>query len=104
MPDELIAGLVLDGLTIKDAKTLVSLDNGERLDYFNDVRLHWASHRLVKSPYRSAFVCLEDAWNINLRVEELTNHDSAAIDEVLNIVPSIPNHSQLRIDRIVANW
>ena len=31
------------GLTIKDAKSLMSLDNGERLDYFDDVRTTWAS-------------------------------------------------------------
>ena len=30
-------------LTLKDAKSLVSLDNGERLDYFDTVRTMWAS-------------------------------------------------------------
>ena len=30
-------------LTMKDAKSLMSLDNGERLDYFDTVRTMWAS-------------------------------------------------------------
>lgn len=30
-------------LTMKDAKSLMSLDNGERLDYFDNVRTMWAS-------------------------------------------------------------
>lgn len=29
-------------LTMKDAKSLMSLDNGERLDYFDTVRTMWA--------------------------------------------------------------
>ncbi|KAK4690486.1 hypothetical protein P7C71_g6316, partial [Lecanoromycetidae sp. Uapishka_2] len=45
MPDELVAGLLADGLTMKDAKTLISLDNGERLDYFNDVVVDWTSRQ-----------------------------------------------------------
>ena len=28
---------------MKDAKSLMSLDNGERLDYFDTVRTMWAS-------------------------------------------------------------
>ncbi|KAL8866146.1 MAG: hypothetical protein Q9174_006471 [Haloplaca sp. 1 TL-2023] len=38
LPDETIDDLVqTHGLTLKDAKTLVALDNGDRLDYFDDV-------------------------------------------------------------------
>jgi hypothetical protein len=38
LPDESIQELVsVVGLTIKDAKTLVSLDGGERLDYYDEV-------------------------------------------------------------------
>lgn len=38
LPDESIQDLVrVVGLTIKDAKTLVSLDGGERLDYYDEV-------------------------------------------------------------------
>lgn len=38
LPDQSIKELVdVVGLTIKDAKTLVSLDNGERLDYYDEV-------------------------------------------------------------------
>lgn len=45
-------------LTMKDAKSLVSLDNGERLDYFDTVRTMWASenndprlHKIVGNWY-----------------------------------------------------
>ena len=38
LPDESIKELVdVVGLTVKDAKTLVSLDGGERLDYYDEV-------------------------------------------------------------------
>ena len=38
LPDKTIDDLVQgNGLTIKDAKTLVDLDGGERLDYFDSV-------------------------------------------------------------------
>lgn len=43
---------------MKDAKSLVSLDNGERLDYFDTVRTTWVSknnatrhHRIVGNWY-----------------------------------------------------
>ena len=40
-PDEIIDDLVTNsGLTLKDAKTLASIDDGERLDYFDEVRDH----------------------------------------------------------------
>lgn len=38
LPALMIDSLVNDGLTVKDAKTLVSLDAGQRLDYFDEVR------------------------------------------------------------------
>ena len=38
LPDDSIANLVNDlELTLKDAKTLVALDNGARLDYFDSI-------------------------------------------------------------------
>ena len=38
IPEEQVKVLINDfGITRKDAKTLVSLDNGERLDYFEHV-------------------------------------------------------------------
>ncbi|KAI9829574.1 MAG: hypothetical protein M1819_006079 [Sarea resinae] len=37
MPDQIIRELVGDGLTIKDAKTLATLDDGDRTDYYRDV-------------------------------------------------------------------
>lgn len=40
LPDETAETLVEDpgyGLTMKDAKTLVTLDDGDRLDYYLDV-------------------------------------------------------------------
>lgn len=39
LPDDLVAMLLADpyGLTMKDAKTLISLDDGERLDYYMEV-------------------------------------------------------------------
>ncbi|KAL8763096.1 MAG: hypothetical protein Q9203_007463 [Teloschistes exilis] len=46
LPDQTIAELVKDhGLTLKDAKTLVSLDDGERLDYYDSVRQELADLR-----------------------------------------------------------
>ena len=48
-------------LTMKDAKSLVSLDNGERLDYFDTVRTMWVSennaphlHKIVGNWYTSS--------------------------------------------------
>lgn len=36
LPDKIVAELVEEhGLTMKDAKTLVELDDGDRLDYFD---------------------------------------------------------------------
>lgn len=44
LPEDIIADLVSNcDLTTKDAKTLMSLDNGERLDYFDTVRTFWIS-------------------------------------------------------------
>jgi aspartyl-tRNA(Asn)/glutamyl-tRNA(Gln) amidotransferase subunit B len=43
LPDELLTMLTtnpLHGLTMKDAKTIVSLDDGDRLDYYMDVLDH----------------------------------------------------------------
>lgn len=41
LPDECLAKLVDKyGLSTKDAKTLMVLDNGDRLDYFYDVIHH----------------------------------------------------------------
>lgn len=38
LPDQSIEELVnVMGLTVKDAKTLISVDNGERLDYYDEV-------------------------------------------------------------------
>jgi aspartyl-tRNA(Asn)/glutamyl-tRNA(Gln) amidotransferase subunit B len=38
LPDELLTMLTADhGLTLKDAKTLISLDDGARTDYYLDV-------------------------------------------------------------------
>lgn len=38
LPHQSIESLVTDpGLTLKDAKTLVSLDSGKRLDYYDEV-------------------------------------------------------------------
>ena len=40
LPEDTIKDLVENsGLTIKDAKTLVALDDGDRLEYFDEVRL-----------------------------------------------------------------
>ena len=41
LPDQSIKELVdIVGLTVKDAKTLVTLDGGERLDYYDEVLDH----------------------------------------------------------------
>lgn len=46
LPDQTIAELVKDhGLTLKDAKTLVGLDDGDRLDYYDSVRQELADLR-----------------------------------------------------------
>lgn len=42
LPHKIIDDLVANSnLTPKDAGTLVALDDGERLDYFDEVRSHW---------------------------------------------------------------
>ncbi len=38
---------------MKDAKSLVSLDNGERLDYFDSVRTMWVSENNVPHLHRT---------------------------------------------------
>lgn len=37
LPDEVLHGLVEDGVSMKDAKTMIALEDGERLDYYLDV-------------------------------------------------------------------
>ncbi|KAL8748386.1 MAG: hypothetical protein Q9184_007343 [Pyrenodesmia sp. 2 TL-2023] len=57
LPDQIIAELVGEhGLTIKDAKTLVELDDGERLDYFDLVceELAVFSHEATESSEAAA--------------------------------------------------
>lgn len=46
LPDVTIKELVKVGLTLKDAKTLVSIDDGERLDYFDHVTFIGRAHVL----------------------------------------------------------
>ena len=41
-------------LTMKDAKSLVSLDNGERLDYFDSVRTMWVSENNAPHLHKTA--------------------------------------------------
>ena len=46
LPDDILNDLTTySGLTSKDAKTLMVLDDGERLDYFDDVKLLWSNRR-----------------------------------------------------------
>ncbi|KAL8664113.1 MAG: hypothetical protein Q9202_003297 [Teloschistes flavicans] len=50
LPDQTIGELVQEhGLTLKDAKTLVALDDGERLDYYDSVRHELANLRTESS-------------------------------------------------------
>jgi hypothetical protein len=83
LPDELIVDLVRCGLTTKDAKTLISLDNGERLDYFDEVKLHWTGHRLLQTEHPDAYESLKEAWHI----------------------PTYTGKSPKQgIDKVIANW
>ena len=78
------------GLTSKDAKTLMVLDDGERLDYFDDVRLLWSNRRA------------SDELVVDV---ELTQR------KILDDVADRRRPSQSRVassspvfDKIVANW
>ena len=52
------------GLTTKDAKTLVSLDDGERLDYFDEVRSLWHSQRSPAESSLPVFDRIVSNWYV----------------------------------------
>lgn len=59
LPDQIVEELVQEqGLTIKDAKTLIELNDGERLDYFDLVCQELAA--------------LKDSSNLNLESRKKT--------------------------------
>ena len=80
---------------MKDAKSLVSLDNGERLDYFDTVRTMWASenndprlHKIVGN------------WYVFDNSDLLLDLDSLNIGFFMNLVafsiqPILPSPQQL---------
>ena len=91
LPDNILKDLTTySGLTSKDAKTLMVLDDGERLDYFDDVKLQWSNRR---------------ASNESVVDVEHTQRN------ILDDVADRPRSSQSRVansspvfDKIVANW
>ncbi|KAL9123753.1 MAG: hypothetical protein Q9217_006848 [Psora testacea] len=87
MPNQIINDLVsTSGLTLKDARTLAILDNGERLDYFDEVREEWRRLRAARET------------------------DSTASSPEKTESPHSPNHHASAsgllqtMDRTVANW
>ncbi|KAL2057704.1 hypothetical protein ABVK25_002088 [Lepraria finkii] len=63
LPDNTLADLTTNsGLTTKDAKTLISLDDGERLDYFDEVRSLWSSTRSSSLSPSPAFDKIVGNW------------------------------------------
>ena len=91
LPDDVLRDLVTySGLTTKDAKTLMTLDDGERLDYFDEVRSLWGDRRASGA----AVAATENAGSrdaINGRKPRDMNQ------------PRVTNSSPV-FDRIVANW
>ena len=91
LPDDILKDLTTySGLTPKDAKTLMVLDDGERLDYFDDVKLLWSNRR----PSNESVVDAE--------------HTRRSISDY---VADRQHSSQSRVessspvfDKIVANW
>ena len=91
LPDDILKDLTTySGLTSKDAKTLMVLEDGERLDYFDDVKLLWSIRRASNEP-----------------VVDVERTQSSISDDVadrrhsglLRVADSSPV-----FDRIVANW
>ena len=91
LPDDILKDLTTySGLTSKDAKTLMVLDDGERLDYFDDVKLLWSNRRASNE----SVVDVEHAQRNILDNVADGRHSSQS--RVANSSPVF--------DKIVANW
>lgn len=91
LPDNILKDLTTySGLTSKDAKTLMVLDDGERLDYFDDVKLLWSKRRASKEPV----VDVEHAQR---------NIVDDVADQRCSNQPRVVNSSPV-FDKIVTNW
>ena len=85
LPHKIIGDLVAkSGLTPKDAKTLVDLDDGERLDYFDEVRSHW-NQLIIESASRE--------------------QSNSSLKESSSAVRSVAAGEELKaFDKMIANW
>lgn len=91
LPDDILKDLTThSGLTSKDAKTLMVLDDGERLDYFDDVKLLWSIRRASNEP-----VVDVKHTQRNISDDEADRRHSGQ-SRVANSSPVF--------DKIVANW
>ena len=91
LPDVILKDLTMhSGLTSKDAKTLMVLDDGERLDYFDDVKLLWSIRRASSKPV--------------MDVEHTQRSISDDVADRLQSGLSRVADSSPVFDRVVANW
>ena len=91
LPDDILKDLTMhSGLTSKDAKTLMVLDDGERLDYFDDVKLLWSIRRASNKPV----VGVEHTQRSIS--DDVANRRQSGLSRVADSSPVF--------DRIVANW
>lgn len=91
LPDDILKDLTTySGLTSKDAKTLMVLDDGERLDYFDDVKLLWSNRRASNE----SVVNVKHAQRNIL--DNVSDGQRSSQSRVANAAPVF--------DKIVANW
>ena len=91
LPDDILKNLTMhSGLTSKDAKTLMILDDGERLDYFDDVKLLWSIRRASNKP-------VVDVEHTQRSIsDDVANRRQSDLSRVAESSPVF--------DKIVANW
>ena len=91
LPDDILKDLTMhSGLTSKDAKTLMVLDDGERLDYFDDVKLLWSIRRASNKP-------VVDVEHTQRSIsDDVGDRRQTGLSRVADSSPVF--------DRIVANW
>lgn len=91
LPDDILKDLTTNsGLTSKDAKTLIVLDDGERLDYFDDVKLLWSIRRASNEP-------VVDVEHTQRSIsDDVADRRQSGQSRVVNSTPVF--------DKVVANW
>ena len=91
LPDKILYDLITySGLSAKDAKTLITLDDGERLDYFDEVKSLWS----IKRAPKDSLVKVGNSRD-SFQKDAVTQHNA--------LEPRVAGSSPV-FDKIVANW